>query len=173
MTTIIVDRRSMCMAGDTQIDLCDVPYHGKKVFRLPHQDGEMLIGFTGNLYIIDEVLKWFRDGKNPNDKPKEDCGGQFFVLHSDGQIEIFSKTWQSFFIDCDYTAIGGGRDFAIAALYLGKSPKESIEIASALDIHTGGPVQIEYLGNHEHPQHLWGATDLASGARGDSGAGVS
>ena len=41
----------------------------------------------------------------------------------------------------DFYAGGHGRAFALAAMELGKSPKQAIEIASIYDIYTGGMIQ--------------------------------
>lgn len=40
----------------------------------------------------------------------------------------------------DYAAIGSGEDFALAALYLGKSTKEAVEVACNLTIYCCEPV---------------------------------
>lgn len=37
-------------------------------------------------------------------------------------------------------AIGSGRDFAMAAMHLGKTAKEAVEIAMHFDINTGGDI---------------------------------
>lgn len=42
----------------------------------------------------------------------------------------------------DYMAIGSGREFALTALHLGKTPEEAIKIASELDIYTGSEIEI-------------------------------
>ena len=41
----------------------------------------------------------------------------------------------------EFHAIGSGEPYAIAALELGKSPKEAVEIASKYDLYTGGEVK--------------------------------
>lgn len=43
----------------------------------------------------------------------------------------------------NYSAIGSGMDFANAAMYLGHSAKEAIEVAKAMDCYVGGDV-VEY-----------------------------
>lgn len=43
----------------------------------------------------------------------------------------------------DFVAIGAGEDFATAALYLGHSPKESVEVACKLSCYVCEPV-VEY-----------------------------
>jgi ATP-dependent protease HslVU (ClpYQ) peptidase subunit len=42
----------------------------------------------------------------------------------------------------DYTAIGAGMDFALAALYLGKSVKDSIKAACHLSVYCEEPINI-------------------------------
>lgn len=42
----------------------------------------------------------------------------------------------------DYTAIGAGMDFALAALYLGKSVKESIKAACHLSVYCEEPINV-------------------------------
>jgi hypothetical protein len=42
----------------------------------------------------------------------------------------------------DYTAIGAGMDFALAALYLGNSVKEAIKAACHLSVYCEEPVNI-------------------------------
>ena len=51
---------------------------------------------------------------------------------------------EGFFIKeiTDYTAIGAGMDFALAALYLGNSVKESIKAACHLSVYCEEPVNI-------------------------------
>lgn len=45
-----------------------------------------------------------------------------------------------------YYAIGSGRDFALAALSLGHSARESVEVATQLDIYVSGEI-VEYTMN--------------------------
>lgn len=40
-----------------------------------------------------------------------------------------------------FHACGSGRDFALAALQLGKTAKESVELAALFDNNTGGPIE--------------------------------
>ena len=48
-------------------------------------------------------------------------------------------------LDAPFYAIGSGRDFALAALHLGKSAKEAVEIASELDQSTGNGIDVVML----------------------------
>ena len=51
---------------------------------------------------------------------------------------------EGFFIKevTDYTAIGAGMDYSLAALYLGNSVKESIKAACHLSIYCEEPINI-------------------------------
>jgi ATP-dependent protease HslVU (ClpYQ) peptidase subunit len=55
---------------------------------------------------------------------------------------------EGFFIKeiTDYTAIGAGMDYALAALYLGNSVKESIKAACHLSIYCEEPINIIEVG---------------------------
>lgn len=45
----------------------------------------------------------------------------------------------------DYTAIGSGYESALAALYLGHSPKEAVKVACELNCYVGEPIQEEII----------------------------
>ena len=45
----------------------------------------------------------------------------------------------------DFHAIGSGRDFAMAAIALGKNAREAVELAAQFDIYTGGDVECVQL----------------------------
>ena len=46
----------------------------------------------------------------------------------------------------EFWAIGSGRDFALAALYCGKTAREAVEVAMAFDNGTGGEVEhLDYV----------------------------
>jgi len=63
-------------------------------------------------------------------------------------LVIDKKVFQieSFFVaEIDtFTAIGAGQDFALAALYLGHSPKEAVQIACELSVMCEPPIK-EYI----------------------------
>ena len=40
----------------------------------------------------------------------------------------------------DYAAIGAGRDYAYAALYLGHEPKEAVKVACDLSCYVSEPI---------------------------------
>lgn len=66
--------------------------------------------------------------------------GNQYVIILDGKAFMM----EGFFIKevTDYTAIGAGMDYSLAALYLGNSVKESIKAACHLSIYCEEPINI-------------------------------
>lgn len=67
-----------------------------------------------------------------------------------GYILVFDKkvfNIEGFYVKevTDYTAIGAGMDFALAALYLGNSVEESIKAACHLSVYCEEPVNMFYV----------------------------
>jgi hypothetical protein len=79
--------------------------------------------------------------ENPKDGDEldEDCDIEMLELRRDG-IWVYESTLIPARIKNDFYAIGTGSGYAIAALHLGKSPKEAVEIAALYDPLTGGPI---------------------------------
>ena len=50
----------------------------------------------------------------------------------------------------NYSAIGSGSKYAVAALYLGEEPKKAVEIAIEFDLYCSGDVQIVNKINEMH-----------------------
>lgn len=61
------------------------------------------------------------------------------LIFGDGRIWTMDETTTSYEIFEPFYAIGSGRDFAIAAMALGKSALEAVELASRFDIWTAAP----------------------------------
>lgn len=56
--------------------------------------------------------------------------------------KIFKVSWDFAVMNMgESTAIGSGCDFAKTAMHLGKTPRKAVEIASELDLYTGGTIK--------------------------------
>lgn len=79
----------------------------------------------------------------PNDMFKEDESFAVWLvnLHNSVVCEFTKDGMTSKRLMCQ-DAMGSGRDIAITAMYLGKNAREAINVASALDCYTGGPVHV-------------------------------
>lgn len=58
-------------------------------------------------------------------------GGKLYTVGSDFAVSTRG----------DYASIGSGSDFANTAMHLGKTAKQAVEVATELDLYTGGNVK--------------------------------
>ena len=87
---------------------------------------------------IVEFMSEFQDWMN-NKTGESKLSNQYIVI-----IEKKAFMIEGFFIKevTDYTAIGAGADFALSALYLGNSVKDSIKAACHLSVYCEEPINI-------------------------------
>ena len=87
---------------------------------------------------IVEFMSEFQDWMN-NKTGESKLSNQYILI-----IEKKAFMIEGFFIKevTDYTAIGAGMDFALSALYLGNSVKESIKAACHLSVYCEEPINI-------------------------------
>lgn len=62
-------------------------------------------------------------------------------LHN-GVVSEFTNDGMSSACLINNDALGTGRDFALTAMYLGKSAREAVQVASQLDCYTGGKIHV-------------------------------
>lgn len=101
-----------------------------------------LIAFTGDADPAMQMLAWFKAGadpaKYPEDMKKDETTA--YVIEAGGQILKYTKSaypekWEDRFF-----AAGSGRDYAMAAMYLGKSAREAVEVACHFENSCGNGV---------------------------------
>jgi ATP-dependent protease HslVU (ClpYQ) peptidase subunit len=87
---------------------------------------------------IVEFMSEFQDWMN-NKTGESKLSNQYILI-----IEKKAFMIEGFFIKevTDYTAIGAGMDFALSALYLGNSVKDSIKAACHLSVYCEEPINI-------------------------------
>jgi ATP-dependent protease HslVU (ClpYQ) peptidase subunit len=85
-----------------------------------------------------EFMSDFQDWMN--DKIGEPKLNNQYIVVLEGKVFVM----EGFYIKevTDYTAIGAGMDFALSALYLGNSVKESIKAACHLSVYCEEPINI-------------------------------
>lgn len=164
MTTIATDGRSMAADGRMTLGDMIIKEDVDKICKVEHEEsGEMLlVGIAGCVAWKDEFIEFARssylgDGSFLGTRlvltPESDevaelrdpattraliltqQGRVFMVLHGEPILEV-SK--------CQ--AIGSGSEFAIGALLAGKTPGESVIIASKVDVNTNSVVQEIHIG---------------------------
>lgn len=126
------------MAGDQKVTDEDTHFRNKKIFRV----GDAIVGAAGEAAAISRFLEWLHDGQEYEPpKFKKDTELDVLVLTPAG---LFTYGW-----DCraeeildPFYAIGTGKQAALAAMHLGATPEQAVEIACKVDNATGGPIDV-------------------------------
>lgn len=114
---------------------------GPKISRV----NNCLVGYTGSIDAGECLLHWFRSGKEPEKFPeiqKDEQNAQLLVITPSKSIMIFERTPHPTILDNQHFAIGRGQDFAMAAMYLGKTAEEAVAVACALDSTCGNGIDV-------------------------------
>lgn len=111
-----------------------------KIRRLP--DGR-LAGASGDCTLCMALLEWAATGMPKDSFPKggaPDETATLVVIERDGRAVSYAKTPLPLLCEDAYYAMGAGRDYALAALYLGHDARKAVEVACALDVHCGNGI---------------------------------
>lgn len=146
MTVIAWD--GVHLAGDKRTNFGGMHATTTKVHRLP--DGS-LVGCAGNTAQIAEMIEWIGGGCDADKLPAtqrdpKECVSAL-VIRPDGQILQYENTPHPIVIENGQWAIGSGRDFAWAAMHLGRTAKEAVELACELDSNCGNGCDVLALRN--------------------------
>lgn len=136
MTTIAWDGRTL--AADTRNTNGNTAWCGEKLHRLA--DGRLFAGCSDAGAVI-AAVEWLNDpsqGKPQIDKETGFCG---LLVKRDGSVWYVDRYLAPQRVSQPFIAAGSGRDFAMAAMHLGKSAVDAIEVAAEFDIYTGGPIR--------------------------------
>lgn len=130
--TLAADKRATCsgMASTTT------------KIRRSARDGALL-GWTGNQDAGELLAEWYEAGADKTkwpefQKDKEDwC--RLIVVNGDGAWYYETKP-VAVRVEDPFMAWGSGRDFALAALHLGKTAREAVEVACIFDTGCGNGI---------------------------------
>jgi ATP-dependent protease HslVU (ClpYQ) peptidase subunit len=136
MTVIAWDGKTL--AADKQCTSSGYATAVTKIFRV--NDG--LVGFAGSPTHGMALLDWIKAGRNLDTWPaSRDPGSTADILfiNNEGKIFEYSGTGGPYPEPCEesFIAMGSGRDYALAALYLGHGARRAVEVACALDVFCG------------------------------------
>lgn len=138
MTTIAANLE--CMAADTRI-VGDVISRSSKMRRY----GNRIFGCAGDMALITLFWEWAAAGFPKKKKPPLP-EGSFDAIELDAEgIWSWDRSLCRYRQNDKFHAIGTGAMAAKAAIFMGKSPEDSIGVAAEFDENTGGPVEVEYL----------------------------
>lgn len=103
-----------------------------------------LVGCAGNSAIANEVMAWFERGAVPADFPPaqrdENDSVGMLVVEKSGAVYKFERSPYPIRLEESCVAIGSGGDYARAAMALGKTAAEAIDVAAMFDPGTGNGV---------------------------------
>ena len=137
MTVIAWDGKTL--AADKRATIAGLAVTETKIHRL--FDG--LVGFSGCGAHAAELLEWFRGPRMATAYPRrmgDDGAGALFVT----QGGIFMYAANSPYpekIEDRFFARGAGRDYAMAAMYLGCDARRAVEVACVFDVGCGNGIE--------------------------------
>ena len=133
MTTVAASLDFMEIAADSMCSGDDGHYLVEKL-----RSGKLsAYGACGDW---DKILKFYNALENKGELDT-DCDIEVLELRHDG-LWVYEGTIIPARIKNRFYSIGSGAGYAIAAMHLGKSPKEAVAIAALFDPGTGGPIDI-------------------------------
>lgn len=139
MTVIAWDGKTL--AADKRTNFGGLHATTTKVHRLP--DGR-LVGCAGNTAQISEMVHWLGAGADSEKMPAiqrdaKECVSAL-VIEPGGRVLQYENTPHPIVIENPAWAIGSGRDFAMAAMWLGQDARHAVIVACQLDCTCGNGV---------------------------------
>jgi hypothetical protein len=134
MTTVAWDSVSLC---SDSLMTCDGRRVGtmKKIYRTNFG----LVAVSGQVSAVLRVVQWVADGE-ARLKPEEDLDFTALWIKHDGTAWGIESDFNPYPMSGPCT-LGSGGDIALAALTLGKTAREAVELGIKLDCISGGDIQ--------------------------------
>lgn len=134
--TLAADKRAVCAGAH-----CTTT----KLRRIA--SGEVL-AWTGDQDAGELLAKWYAEGADverwPEFQKDKDDWCRLIVAGSSG-VRWYERKPVSVRVEDRFAAWGSGRDFALAAMHLGKTAREAVEVACAFDVGCGNGVDVEVI----------------------------
>lgn len=109
-----------------------------------HRVGNLLVGGAGDLPFVLAMIEWVRNGRRvdefPSDQRGKDDWQPLLVIEPDGAPLLYERTPYPVRYEQQCIAIGSGREFARAAMHLGKSAREAVQCACDLSSGCGNGI---------------------------------
>lgn len=151
MTTIAANREMVVSDSMVSVAHKDLWYPTRKLVRGPG----LVAGASGHGGDCARFLEWAAGGFKSKEEPKwrdttTDDQVIAIVVKADGIYCWSIGDPEPEKIEADFFAVGSGGKAAHAAMLLGKSPQEAVELACRVDLWSAPPLQVLYL-NEKHP----------------------
>lgn len=157
MSVIVWDGKTL--AADRQATSTGKAISVTKIFKSTRNNPGTLLGITGDLVKGLEMVEWFENGALPGQLPegqRDDKGYAPMVeVRGDGSLWVYENSHCPFQVEDKVYAAGSGRDYALAALHLGRSAVEAVEVACHFDVNCGQGVNVLHLGSVQRGTPEW------------------
>lgn len=140
MTVIAWDGKTL--AADKRATYSGCARTVTKIRRAPN--GE-LVAFSGDFDTGAALADWYCNGADPATFPDNKNGesnvkSYLLVIRLNGSFAQYERTPIPLEFEDTTTAQGSGRDYALAAMHLGRTAAEAVQVACALDIYCGNGI---------------------------------
>lgn len=135
MTCIAWDGQAM--AADKRSSESSLVRTTTKICRAPNG---ALLGATGNTSMCRELRDWWIAGAEASQWPTNGRDSALLVITPDSKALYYWDGPVPVELEDAFIAIGSGSDFATAAMYLGKSAREAVEVACRFSTCCGNGV---------------------------------
>ncbi len=132
MTTLAWDGTTLAADSQTTLNSKVTSLSARKLCRL---DDGRLVGMSGSCHCQTGFEDWL-NGKRDK-PPKGDYSAVVIAL--DGSARCYEDCEDYWEVGAPF-ARGSGESIALAAMHCGKTAEEAVELATRLDIYSGGPV---------------------------------
>lgn len=107
-------------------------------------DIKFITGIAGDPDVAMELLSWFQDGGDANEFPvSADKGDAVLVAIShEFSVQQWSKGPEPIYFEDAFLAWGSGKDLAIAAMAMGMSAVEAVDLASKYNAYCGNGIDV-------------------------------
>ena len=131
------------MAADKRATSSGHPITTTKIFRI----GDKLVGLAGSGDVCRAMLAWAMDGFKQEDFPvvAKDSDVDMLVASRHGVV-CYGQGPFPLVIEDRFATIGCGRDYALAAMHMGRNAEYAVELACELDVHCGNGIDTLTLG---------------------------
>lgn len=106
--------------------------------------GELRVGCSGDAAAMVEMFAWIESGRNTDNFPRmqreKDDWCVCVVIEADRTISLYERSPLPIRIEDQQYACGSGRDFALAAMFLGHTAAEAVEVAAHFECGCGNGV---------------------------------
>jgi hypothetical protein len=103
------------------------------------KSGELLAS-TGASGMCRELMDWWEAGAQKSDFPDKEDKCHLVVVRQDRTVVFYSGSPAPIHTEERFTAFGSGRDYAIAAMHLGRSAREAVELACLYESSCGSGI---------------------------------